>query len=347
VLRLPDDWVWDSWLAAADGGEHHLFFLRAPRALRDPARRHDHTAIGHATSADLRRWTRQADALVRPDTPAWDDLALWTGSVARVPGGPWRMFYTGRSHADRGLVQRIGTAVSDDLATWTREGPLLEADPRWYEKLDLATWHQEAWRDPYVVRDPDGDGWHMLITARAATGDPAGRGVIGHARSDDLITWKVGPPLTHPAGFGHMEVPRVVRVDGQPILMFSCLPEDTDGTRSPAGGVWVAPGETLLGPWDLDNAVALDHPSLYATNFVRDDAHWAVLGFRDTEDGEFIGEITDPIPIERHGANVRLLGVSHSPTVGLPDSAKARLIAGRCDVSGRAAGPALETTASG
>jgi beta-fructofuranosidase len=283
-LRLPGSWAWDSWLAR-DDGEHHLFFLHAPRSLTDPDARHDHAAIGHARSDDLRTWEVLPAALTPAAGPAWDDMALWTGSVARGPDGVWRLFYTGRSHADRGRVQRIGVAVSDDLTNWSRRGRILEADPRWYEPPD--------WRDPCVIEDPNGDGWHMLITARAPGG-----GVIGHARSSDLNDWEIQPPLSRPAGFRHLEVPRVADIDG-PVLMFSCW----RGGR----GVWIARGETLLGPWDIEAAEPLDHPSLYAANFVRDGAGgWSLLGFRDAEHSVFVGEITDPLPIERCGGTVRL-----------------------------------------
>jgi beta-fructofuranosidase len=300
VLRLPDHWVWDSW-HAHDGAEHHLFFLRASRALLDPDRRHHRASIGHATSTDLREWRLQPDALVHSDFPAWDDRALWTGSVIRQPDERWRMFFTAISHAEEGRIQRIGTAVSDDLVTWTRsaDNPLLEADPRWYEKHDPALWFEEAWRDPYVFADPGGDGWHMLVTARAGGG-----GVVGHARSADLVRWEVLPPLTAPASFGHLEVMRTEVIDGQPVLMFSCGPGFIAEPRD--GAVWIAPGESLLGPWDVEGAVALEHPSLYAAQFIRDGDGWTVLGFRDTEDGVFHGEIMDPLPIERDGRNVRL-----------------------------------------
>jgi beta-fructofuranosidase len=310
TLRLPDHWVWDSW-HAHDGAKHHLFFLRASRALLEPDRRHHRSSIGHAISKDLREWRLQPDALVHSDPPAWDDRALWTGSVIRQPDGRWRMFYTGITHAEEGRVQRIGTAVSDDLEVWTRsaDNPLLEADSRWYEKLGPTGWREEAWRDPFVFADPDGDGWHMLITARAREGSPGGRGVVGHARSEDLVRWEVLPPLTEPAGFGHLEVMRTAVIEGQPVLMFSCGPDWMDKARRSrwdGGGVWIATGESLLGPWDIASAVALEHPSLYAAQFIRDGAAWMVLGFRDTEDGIFIGEIMDPLPIERHGRSVRL-----------------------------------------
>ena len=52
-FRLPDKWVWDFWLVRR-GGEHHLFYLQAPRALGNPALRHHNATIGHAVSADYR-----------------------------------------------------------------------------------------------------------------------------------------------------------------------------------------------------------------------------------------------------------------------------------------------------
>jgi beta-fructofuranosidase len=311
-LRLADHWVWDSWLAQ-DGPYYHLFFLRASRALLDPYRRHLRASIGHATSTDLRNWTLLPDALVHADTPAWDDLATWTGSAIQGPDGTWYMFYTGLSHAERGLVQRIGVAISDDLVVWRRSNdPVLEADSRWYEKLDLDQWFEEVWRDPFVFRDPAGDGWHMIITARVPHDRGIARGVIGHARSDDLLGWEVQPPLSEPTGFGHLEVPQVCVIDDQPVLVFSCWPAQMDPSRVSlgcAGGVYVVPGKTVLGPWEIADAEPIDHPSLYAGRLVRDGANsWSLLGFRDTEDGIFIGEIADPIPVVLDAGRVRVAG---------------------------------------
>ena len=132
MLRLPDHWVWDSWLAD-DGERYHLFFLRASRALLDPDRRHRRASLGHAVSTDLRHWTLRADALVAADAPAPDDRAIWTGCVVRPPGCPWHMFYTGLSEVDGVFVQTTCLATSDDLDVWTRHpaNPVLRADPRW------------------------------------------------------------------------------------------------------------------------------------------------------------------------------------------------------------------------
>jgi beta-fructofuranosidase len=47
----------------------------------------------------------------------------------------------------------------------------------------------------------------MVLTARAAGAPRLRDGVLGHARSPDMRTWELRPPLTAPAGFGQIEVP--------------------------------------------------------------------------------------------------------------------------------------------
>lgn len=302
MLRLASSWVWDFWLAD-DGEQHHLFFLKASRALIDPDRRHWRATVGHATSTDLVTWTEHADALIPDDSPAFDDLATWTGSVVRDDDGRWRMFYTAVDRAGDGLVQRISSVVSDDLFTWHREPDrqVLEPDPRWYETAATRQWPDQAWRDPWVFRDHS--GWHMLITARADSGDPDDRGVVGHATSPDLLRWTVQPPLSSPgAGFGHVEVLQVETVDGTTVGLFSCLGSELSQRRSasdPTGGVWAFPVDSPTGPYDLTAAYRLTDEQLYVGRLVRDrSGDWQLLAFRNS-DGQagWIGEITDPMPV--------------------------------------------------
>ncbi|HMR13104.1 MAG TPA: glycoside hydrolase family 68 protein [Arachnia sp.] len=304
TLRLAEKWVWDSWPFTDGQGSHHLFFLQADRSLGDPELRHWNPSIGHAVSADYREWTVLPTALAPRETPGWDDLTTWTGSVVQGPSGRYHLFYTGASRADDGLVQRIGRADSDDLVHWERfgEGPLLEADPRWYERYD-GSWHDEAFRDPWVFPDPDGDGWHMFITARAKDGgDLFSRGVLGHAWSADLDSWEVRPPLSLPDRFGQMEVPQYVELDGAPHLVFCCGSGQYDPARMPAdvpSGVWMMPSKGgALGPWDVAAARRVSHDSLYAARAIVDiDGRSRLLGFSDTVDGGFVGEILDPVDI--------------------------------------------------
>jgi beta-fructofuranosidase len=307
VLRLADRWVWDSWIADT-GTDYHLFYLQAPRGLRDQRLRHTNATVGHAVSTDLRVWTVLPDAL-RPGPPgAWDDVATWTGSVIRA-NGRWRMLYTGIGSAEAGLVQRIGIATSDDLLSWTKEpvNPLLEADARWYERLDRAAWYDETWRDPWVFVEPEG-GFHALITARVPDGAADARGVIGHAWSADLLTWTVRPPLTVAGEFGQLEVPQVEIVDGTAVLLFSCARRHIGAARrarlphEPSGS-FLAIGESATGPFDITGARPIPIPDLYSARLVRDRAGaWQILGFVDGSDRDaFVGEIIDPVPLASLG----------------------------------------------
>ena len=303
MLRLADAWTWDFWLAD-DGRSYHLYFLKAPRHIGDAQERHWNVSVGHASSADLTDWTLAPDAIAPAHRPAFDDAATWTGSVVRGPDRTWFMFYTGAGSRERGLKQRIGLATSADLRHWSRYpgSPVLESDPRWYEGLPDAP--AEAWRDPWVFADPGGDGWHMLVTARACEGPADQRGVIGHGRSHDLVHWQAQPPLSRPGGgFGHLEVSQVEIVEGRPVLIFSCLATELSRQRREAGtggGIWGLPCESVLGPFDLTRAVRMTDESLYSGRLVRDRAgRWVMLAFRNRgPDGGFVGELTDPMPLQ-------------------------------------------------
>jgi hypothetical protein len=118
VLRLDDYYVWDSWIAD-DGDLYHLYFLQAPRSLGDPGPRHVNATIGHATSKDLVNWDYLGTSFAPSEIGrmAFDDMAVWTGSVIN-DGQQWWMFYTAISHSGHHLFdQRIGAAISTDLHT--------------------------------------------------------------------------------------------------------------------------------------------------------------------------------------------------------------------------------------
>jgi beta-fructofuranosidase len=310
TLFLPDKWVWDFWLAE-DGPDYHIFYLQAPRSLGDAELRHWNVSIGHAVSQDLREWHVLPDAL-RPspvDGDAFDDYTTWTGSVIRHEG-LWHLFYTGGTRAEKGLVQRIGLATSTDLVHWTKHpaNPLIVADPRWYELLDLDLWHDQAWRDPWVLRHPDEGDFHAFITARVNHGPPDGRGVIAHARSDDLIHWEVLPPVTEPGDFGHMEVPQLVEIKGRYHLLFSAQ-ASVHSARwrqrtglEPLTGIHYLVAEEPLGPFRLSAGQLLAADvvgSLYAGKLVLNpENEWVMLAARMfAPDGSFVGTLSDPLPI--------------------------------------------------
>ena len=304
ALVLPDRWVWDSWFVW-DGDLCHVFYLCASRGLNDPIRRHRYTSVGHAVSKDLVNWEILPDALAPGDQPAFDSYTTWTGSVVRSDDGTWWMFYTGTSREDNGDVQRIGAATSPDLMTWTKVGStaLVEADGRWYEKLDKTVWHDEAWRDPWVFWDDQTSQWSMLVTARANHGDPQTRAVIGYATSHNLANWDVQPPLSAPGqGFGQYEVFQYEVVDGVPLLIFCCGWREFSDKRLAREGKVDAVFSVVcadgLASADFENARAFSDTSLYAARLVMGpDGGWNLIGFVNEVDGKFVGALSDPIPV--------------------------------------------------
>lgn len=303
VLRLPGQWVWDSWFAF-DGENHHVFYLQASRALGDPNRRHRNTSVGHAISPDLKNWTVVADAIAVSDSPAPDSWTTWTGSVIREDNGAWRMFYTGTSREDGGNRQTVCAATSTDLFTWTKieKLPVVAADSRWYKTL-AAGFEHEPFRDPWVFKLPDDDQWTMLTTAGSVTAlSREDEAVMGVAKSKDLINWQVQPPLGEPGqGFGETEVFQFEVVDGIPILLFCCGPlwiSQERKDRGEIGGVYSLPVASDLSDVDFNRAALFPDTSLYAARLVQDrNGGWNLIAFVNEVNGEFQGELSDPIPV--------------------------------------------------
>ncbi len=231
-------------------GLYHLFHLVLP----------NHDFIAHAVSTNGVNWRRVRNALFIGDPGSWDDLMLWTAHVSPDPHQPgrWRMFYTGLTRRDRGNIQRIGLAVSDDLYSWRKvpvhwedgrgpadPAPILEArrrgarteaneitalvdpsscfplspDPDHYEAgLDEGR-HWISFRDPFWVEE-DGRGW-LLAAARVKEGPVVRRGCVALMEETDAHHFEARPALCHPELYDDVEVPNLIRIDGHYYLIGS------------------------------------------------------------------------------------------------------------------------------
>lgn len=306
ALRLPGQWVWDSWFVF-DGEKHHAFYLQASRALGDQNRRHRNVTVGHAISDDLTNWTVVADALAPSESPAPDSWTTWTGSVVRGDDGLWWMFYTGTSREDAGERQTVCAAISTDLMVWTKidDLPIVAADSRWYKTL-AAGFDNEPFRDPWVFKLPGQDEWTMLTTAGSPVADSRREeAIMGVAKSTDLKNWSVQPPLGAPGqGFGETEVFQFEVVDGVPVLLFCCGPlwlSDERKANGEIGGVYSLAVAPDLSDVDFNRAVLFPDLSLYASRLVRDkNGVWNLIAFLNNVNGEFVGELCDPIPVTAH-----------------------------------------------
>ncbi len=316
VLSLNDKWIWDFWLAR-NGDDWHIYFLQADNTLPDPEMRHRNVTQGHAVSRDLVNWTHLGQCFAPAAGPAWDDWTTWTGSVLQGPDGAWHLFYTGTSHAGDGMHQRIGHATSPDMHSWRRVGDGLVLDlngpnAAHYEEFTPGHWHDRAMRDPWVIRDPEGDGWLMYFTARVpGRAEPNAGGAIGLARSADLHHWTLEKPVYDGGDFGQLEVPQVFRHGSHWYMTFCTAAEHwSDGYRrknpqAPVSGNHYLIADHHLGPWRTPDAPFLDglNPcKRYAGKIVERDGKLFIMGFLyyDAE-GRFIGKVSDPVPLRVDG----------------------------------------------
>lgn len=313
AISLDSKWIWDSWYAR-DGNTFHAYFLQADKSLGDPDLRHWSVTQGHATSKNLIDWEHLGTCFAPSKEPAWDDYTTWTGSVVKDNDDMWHLFYTGTSRADQGLYQRIGHATSHNMHDWVRvnDGLCLDLTGKHAEayecELAKGHWHDRAMRDPWVMRDPSGDGWLMYFTARAPDiAEPNAGGAIGLATSSDLINWELQPPVFI-GGYGQLEVPQVFSVEDTWYCLFCTAAEHwseltiRSAKKSAVTGNHYLIGESPRGPWQLPDGPFLDGalPAYrYAARVVDTESGIKLLGFVDTGKESFKGIVCDPLPVQR------------------------------------------------
>ena len=149
------------------------------------------TQLGHITSSDLRRWTRQPDVLPVAEGEPWEAWAIWAPQVIANPlaGPAWLMLYAGVQ--DEGRPQQIGLAFSEDLYTWWRADAAHEQlNPFYHPTAAWASWTDDEsapdWiapcRDPFVFQE---EGiWRLLATGKAP--DRSGLILLAEAAPDSF-----------------------------------------------------------------------------------------------------------------------------------------------------------------
>ncbi|MFF7392421.1 mucin-1 [Streptomyces scabiei] len=230
----------DFALLREDDGTYTVLHLQGPWTAEFDHLRME-TSYGRATSVDLVGWRPEGTAFGNGLPGRFDQQAVWTMHPVRHGTGS-AMFYTGVSGLtpEGWPLQSVGLAFSDrtDGTGWRRHGtgPVVEADPRWYRTAD-----RMGWRDPFVVRDDEGDGWVMVICAADASLPVEVSGCVAWATSPDLEHWTVHPPLISPGDVDELECPVLERLDDGTWLLLGSI----GSTRG--FDAWTAP--RLRGPW--------------------------------------------------------------------------------------------------
>lgn len=194
----------------AHDGVLHAFYLCIP----------SHDRVGHLTSTDGLRWVEQPFALHTGNPGEFDDDQIWTMGVFRHDDR-FFMLYTGLSMRERGKVQRIGLATSEDLMVWQKhkDNPVLCVDPVSYDARYDET-SRVDWRDPFVYAE--GGILHGVLCARALSETGNRMGAAGYFISTDGYHWTVKPPLCVPGNCYDFETPALCKIKGRYYLTGIC-----------------------------------------------------------------------------------------------------------------------------
>jgi len=244
-------WINDPHGITVRDGGYHSFFQYVPNSMVWAPNCH----WGHAKGADLFSLTELPVAIA----PGEGDDGIWTGSLVTDDAGGTRIFYTSTVQPDIGIGRvRVATPDADDWISWSKGEVVAEAP----EDLDII-----AYRDPFVVREPD--GWRMFLGAGLADGTATALSY----RSTDLDAWTYeGIALqrsTHevdPVWMGALwECPQIIEVDGRHVMVSSVWDDDV---LHYAG---YAIGRYADGIFTAEHWGRLTYgPSYYAPSFFRD-----------------------------------------------------------------------------
>ena len=309
MISIKNKWVWDFWLTK-NNNLYFCYFLQANKSLVNPDLRHNNVTQGLATSTDLINWEYYGTVFSPSEVENFDDYTTWTGSILKDKNSKWHYFYTGRNKKDKGAKQRIGHAHGNTPYSFERcgNGMALDLDKEIYEEYsENGYWKDRAMRDPWVMKHPLKNKYIMAYTARASINeDPYQCGVIGMAESNDLYEWKSTKPLFGGL-FSQLEVPQIFTFKDRWYCLFCNHPEDWSNEfkknyNGPTKrGTHYLIADKFEGPWQLAPGPYLTTNSeveLYAGRVVeKDDKYFFMAFLHNDQNDNFIGEISNPIPI--------------------------------------------------
>jgi len=305
MLIHPGNHVGDAWFHVC-GEVVHAFYLTAPSSVK----RYTLWDIGHATSRNLVDWKIEGIAIPRGRAGERDERGLATGSVFAAQGR-FFMSYTISEWAETVM------AVSDDLFRWSKCGGEAgtKLDPALYEPIGTGKRASRHWRDPFVIRHEG--SWYQLTCASDPTAPEGIRGTVGLARSGDLQSWTILPPLDVEPVCQEMECPQLYWRNERWYLVFSALADQISEeakARIGAGNVWwttyVMMAKDFFGPYRLaahPRIVPASQPvQPYACQIVSHRGQDFCLGSVWPEGGG--DHISDPLPVRFTESGIEPVG---------------------------------------
>lgn len=167
----------------------------------------------------------------------------------------------------------------------------------------------------------------MYVTARANRGPADGRGVIGYAWSHDLRSWQTEAPVSEPGEFAQLEVPQLAKVGDRWRMLFCAWSTDHSAARRargviPESGTHYLNADSPQGPFIVaDGPFLLGDPvgPHYGGRLLHHAGRWWFFAWHNfDEHGDFVGALSDPIPLEVDGDMLRAKGGTRVATGRTP-----------------------------
>lgn len=196
--------IGDTWGLAVDDVLHE-FYLK--NGIGETA------GMGHVYTKDMLHYTACEDILfpLSKEDSTEDCLQRWTGCAMTGKDGRHYIFYTMRNI---GRDQKIGVSISEDMEHFELyEGnPVLVPDPAVFN----TTFNRNMdCRDMMIVYVEDEDCYYGYFAAMADSDYGVPVGVIGVAKSKDMLNWYDQGIAYIPSFMGAVEVPDVFCIDGK------------------------------------------------------------------------------------------------------------------------------------
>lgn len=198
-----DDWILgDTWGLVADGKFHGIHIKWS----------NQETPLGHIVSSDLLHYEFVDDVFhpLPEDKYPQDCLMKYTGCAITGKDKKHYIYYTMRN---KNADEKIAVAFSDDMKDFVLydKNPVLEPD----ENIFYTKGPRIDCRDMIVVYYEKEDVYYGYFAAMADIGYDCPCGVIGVAKSKDLLNWREQKIAYKPPFMGVMEVPDVFEIDGK------------------------------------------------------------------------------------------------------------------------------------
>lgn len=265
--QYPGTWFGDCMPLYAEGA----FQLFHQRDTRRPGPFGEPFGWALATTTDFVNFEDRGEALEKGPDDAQDQF-IFAGSAFQAYGKYHALFTAyNRDYAERGKpAQVLSHAVSEDLVHWTKlPGQMFPPEPGY---------STEDWRDPFVLRDAEGDRWVMILGARK---DEPKLGVSGRTvwfTSPDLERWDFQGDFWAPDLYTMHEMPDLFRIGNWWYLLTT---EYSDRSKTV-----YRMSRSLEGPWSAPVDDAFDGRAYYAARSATDGEHRYLFGWVATKDGD-------------------------------------------------------------